>query len=176
MGYRSIKRRNTRKRRNTHKRGGSTPKLNTLKRADNFGSVPLECLRGKSAPGVLERRQEPSKNPLNPLIRKLRSEFNLKQANSTNPETRRIIRDILKKKKAKSDSITKSKKMLQIKLLIKHKKENPELAQKESEAAAQKISDKEEQIERKLALLKQKNEELNTKKAAAAAAAAANHP
>ena len=135
--------------------------------------MPLAGLRGQSAPGVLERRQEPSKTSKirNPLIGKIRSNFNWKQANSTNPETRRIIRDILKKKKATRDSITKSENNQQIKLLIKHIKENPELAQKEREAAAQKISDKEEKIERKLALATEKNEELKRKKAAAA-----NHP
>ena len=135
--------------------------------------MPLAGLRGQSAPGVLERRQEPSKTSKirNPLIGKIRSNFNWKQANSTNPETRRIISDILKKKKATRDSITKSEKMLEIELLKKHIKENPELAEKESEAEEQKIREKEEKIERKLALLKQKNEELKRKKAAAA-----NHP
>ena len=64
MGYRSVKRSNTRKRRNTRKRGGSTPKLKTLK-PYKFGSVPLAGLRGQSAPGVLERRQEPSKTSKN---------------------------------------------------------------------------------------------------------------
>ena len=133
--------------------------------------MPLAGLRGQSAPGVLERRQEPSKTSKirNPLIREIRSKFNLKQANSTNPETRKTIFKLLKKKKAKRDSITKSEKMLEIELLKKHIKENPELAEKESEAEEQKIREKEEKIERKLALLKQKNEKLKRDKAAAAA-------
>jgi len=118
MGYRSIKRRNTRK------RGGSIPKLKTLKTADKFGSVRLAGLRGQSAPGVLERTQQTSKIR-NPLIGKIRSNFNWKQANSTNPETRKTIRRILQKKKAKRDSIAEAEKNRQIKLLIKHIKENP---------------------------------------------------